>query len=602
MNITKFGAFVNILPGRDGLLHISKLGRGKRIDRVEDVLNLGDEVDGAVDDIDQNGKLSLSLVGDEPEGGGDGGGDGGEPREPRRPGRPRRVAVSDGDGGGEQRPGAASRRASFEAFWDDAGQGGVRRPRSGRRAAARAPWRRARGGGGGGRAAAVRPAAASRGRADDGRRRDRPHPARLRAPRRHRVAARASARSTLGFWVGTGSRDETDEQSGASHFLEHLLFKGTEPTGPRREIAEAVESVGGDMNAFTDAGAHRVLRARPRPAPRARARHPLRHRVAAGVPAERRRVGAAGDPRRDRDARRHARRSRARPVRAGAVSRAPARSRGARERQQHQGDDARRDRGVPRRALPPVERGGRGRRQPRPRRRARAAPSCGSPPDTRCSSRARPADAARDAEAARRREPADASRRTSCSACARCPRSTPTATRSRCRTRCSAAGCPRGCSRRCGRSAASRTPCSRTAPRTRTPASSAVYAGTAPERVQETLDVIGDGARPAGRRRRLTTASSTRPRATSRVRSRCRSRARRAACAASAAPSWSRARSRLDELVARVDAVTADDVEPRDRPRAARRAAHARRRRDRTNPATSRRSTPPEARGGTLRP
>ncbi len=44
VNITKFGAFVNILPGRDGLIHISKLGRGKRIDRVEDVLSLGDEL------------------------------------------------------------------------------------------------------------------------------------------------------------------------------------------------------------------------------------------------------------------------------------------------------------------------------------------------------------------------------------------------------------------------------------------------------------------------------------------------------------------------------------------------------------------------------
>ena len=38
VNITKFGAFVNILPGRDGLVHISKLGRGKRINAVEDVL------------------------------------------------------------------------------------------------------------------------------------------------------------------------------------------------------------------------------------------------------------------------------------------------------------------------------------------------------------------------------------------------------------------------------------------------------------------------------------------------------------------------------------------------------------------------------------
>ena len=41
VNITKFGAFVNILPGRDGLLHISKIGGGKRVDRVEDVLSLG---------------------------------------------------------------------------------------------------------------------------------------------------------------------------------------------------------------------------------------------------------------------------------------------------------------------------------------------------------------------------------------------------------------------------------------------------------------------------------------------------------------------------------------------------------------------------------
>jgi len=60
VNITKFGAFVNILPGRDGLLHISKLGEGKRIDRVEDVLELGQEVEVRVDDIDPQGKVSLS--------------------------------------------------------------------------------------------------------------------------------------------------------------------------------------------------------------------------------------------------------------------------------------------------------------------------------------------------------------------------------------------------------------------------------------------------------------------------------------------------------------------------------------------------------------
>jgi polyribonucleotide nucleotidyltransferase len=59
VNITKFGAFVNILPGRDGLVHISKLGGGKRIDRVEDVLALGDAIEVEVEDIDPNGKISL---------------------------------------------------------------------------------------------------------------------------------------------------------------------------------------------------------------------------------------------------------------------------------------------------------------------------------------------------------------------------------------------------------------------------------------------------------------------------------------------------------------------------------------------------------------
>jgi polyribonucleotide nucleotidyltransferase len=98
VNVTKFGAFVNVLPGKDGLLHISKLGRGKRIDRVEDVLNLGDEVTVRVDDIDNAGKLSLSLVGDDDEPDGraaDRGGDD-RPAPRRRESAPR----GDRDGGG----------------------------------------------------------------------------------------------------------------------------------------------------------------------------------------------------------------------------------------------------------------------------------------------------------------------------------------------------------------------------------------------------------------------------------------------------------------------------------------------------------------------
>jgi predicted Zn-dependent peptidase len=54
----------------------------------------------------------------------------------------------------------------------------------------------------------------------------------------------------LSFWVGTGSRDETVGEYGMSHFLEHLLFKGS-ATRSALDIAQAIDEVGGDMNAFT---------------------------------------------------------------------------------------------------------------------------------------------------------------------------------------------------------------------------------------------------------------------------------------------------------------------------------------------------------------
>jgi predicted Zn-dependent peptidase len=55
---------------------------------------------------------------------------------------------------------------------------------------------------------------------------------------------------TTGVWVAVGARDEPAPLAGASHFLEHLLFKGTEAR-TARDIAEAVDAVGGEMNAFT---------------------------------------------------------------------------------------------------------------------------------------------------------------------------------------------------------------------------------------------------------------------------------------------------------------------------------------------------------------
>jgi len=115
VNLTKFGAFVNVLPGRDGLLHISKLSPlagGKRVGAVEDVLTLGQTIEVRVDDIDPQGKVSLSLA-SVPEGleapaGGD---------RPEREERPGRQARNGGRGGdeGAGRPPVVSFEDAFEA-------------------------------------------------------------------------------------------------------------------------------------------------------------------------------------------------------------------------------------------------------------------------------------------------------------------------------------------------------------------------------------------------------------------------------------------------------------------------------------------------------
>jgi polyribonucleotide nucleotidyltransferase len=51
-----------LLPGKDGLVHISKLGGGKRIGKVEDVVNVGDKLQVEITDIDARGKISLVPV------------------------------------------------------------------------------------------------------------------------------------------------------------------------------------------------------------------------------------------------------------------------------------------------------------------------------------------------------------------------------------------------------------------------------------------------------------------------------------------------------------------------------------------------------------
>lgn len=54
----------------------------------------------------------------------------------------------------------------------------------------------------------------------------------------------------VGVWIGTGARDEPDELAGVSHFLEHMLFKGTEHRSAS-DISQSIDRVGGDINAFT---------------------------------------------------------------------------------------------------------------------------------------------------------------------------------------------------------------------------------------------------------------------------------------------------------------------------------------------------------------
>jgi polyribonucleotide nucleotidyltransferase len=123
-----FGAFVSLLPGKDGLLHISKIGDGKRIDKVEDYLNVGDKVEVEIADIDARGKIYLDKAGAAEAAAaagetGEGRGDGGRPasrgqgsRGPRDRGgkdasdRGPQASSDSGSGEGDQEEGARRRR------------------------------------------------------------------------------------------------------------------------------------------------------------------------------------------------------------------------------------------------------------------------------------------------------------------------------------------------------------------------------------------------------------------------------------------------------------------------------------------------------------
>ena len=143
VNITKFGAFVNILPGRDGLVHISKLGAGRRIDRVEDVLELGEEIEVVVEDVDPNGRISLlpqgaafepdpSSFARRPSGRSDGDRDfsRGGPRGDRDRDRDRDTGRGDRGFGRSGRAGRGGRDG--DGGWTERGRGSQNRPSGGR--------------------------------------------------------------------------------------------------------------------------------------------------------------------------------------------------------------------------------------------------------------------------------------------------------------------------------------------------------------------------------------------------------------------------------------------------------------------------------------
>ena len=112
IDIKPIGAIVELAPGRDGMIHISQLAH-ERVDRVEDVVNIGDEVVVKVIERDPSGKVRLSrramLPAPEP----------GEPGSEPRPARPPRT-----DGGGQRRGGSGGGRGGY-------GGGGDRGPSSG---------------------------------------------------------------------------------------------------------------------------------------------------------------------------------------------------------------------------------------------------------------------------------------------------------------------------------------------------------------------------------------------------------------------------------------------------------------------------------------
>ena len=202
---TTFGAFVELSKGTDGLLHISNVKPGERVDTVEDVLNKGDEIHVRVVEVDrERGRIGLRLA--------------------ERPGHRRQ---------------------------DGRGARGRRQRRRWRLASAARPRTRA--------AAAIATAAATADGAAPAARATASRPTTLAEPRltvldsgvRVVTEAMPTVRSvTLGFWIATGSVAETESEAGLSHLVEHMLFRGTDRYGSL-EIDQIFDTMGAELNAGT---------------------------------------------------------------------------------------------------------------------------------------------------------------------------------------------------------------------------------------------------------------------------------------------------------------------------------------------------------------
>ena len=306
---TTFGAFVNLVPGRDGLVHISKLGRGKRLASVEEAVKEGDALTVLVEDVDPQGKISLKPVGPEweaPEGPG------------RRSGGGGVAAAASGATGATWRRTATAEAAAVtaatarQAFRDD-------------RAVVKAtPPRRPR-------LPRTRPPASSAPVTLHADRRDR---VQLGPARRDGADARRPLRLARLLGARRFPRRATRDQRLTATSSSTCCSRGP-IVADALDIAEAFDAVGGDVNAFT-AKEYTCYYARVLDRDLEMAVDHLADMLQhSAITGRRSRGRRPGDPRGDQHARGLARGRRPRRLHADAVARAPARPADPR----HRGDD-----------------------------------------------------------------------------------------------------------------------------------------------------------------------------------------------------------------------------------------------------------------------